>query len=361
MFNPSQLTLARKRRGLTKTRLAQIVRVDVRSISAYEDGDYEPSKETLGTLAIALRFPKRFFFNDTIDTPTTEAASFRSLSKRTAGQRDAALAAGALAFYLNEWIDQRFTLPDVNIPRFEHIDPEGAAIATRQYMGVGELPIRNVIRLLEAHGVRIYALGDIAIEVDAFSMWRNEFPFIFLNTSKSAERSRFDCGHELGHLILHRQGSPEGRKAEDEANAFASAFLMPQRGLEGSLPALVTLPALLKLKSHWGVSAFAMAYRLNRIEALSDWHYRTMCIELAKLGYRKSEPDGSMRETSAVLEQVTNELRKHGQGIYGLAEELALSQREINGLMVGLTKVALDGGNQQPTKSRRPPTLKVVK
>jgi Zn-dependent peptidase ImmA (M78 family)/DNA-binding XRE family transcriptional regulator len=360
MFNPSRLTLARKRRGLSKTLLATRIGVDVRSVSAYEDGEFEPSTETRLALSKSLAFPRAFFEGGDIDVPKTETASFRSLSKRTASQRDAALAAGGLAYYLNDWIERRFTLPAVDLPRFDIINPEAASLAVRQYLGLGELPIRHVVKLLEAHGVRFFALGDIADEIDAFSLWRNDRPFIFLNTSKSAERSRFDTAHEFGHLILHRQGSPEGRLAEEEANAFASAFLLPERGLRGSLPGMITLPDLLKLKRHWGVSAFAMAYRLNKIGALSDWTYRNICIELAKKGYRSSEPDGGRRETSAILDKVTAMLREQDMGLLQLAEELALPISELNGLLMGLTTVGLVGG-AEVSSPRAKPHLRVVK
>ncbi|WP_327735886.1 ImmA/IrrE family metallo-endopeptidase [Streptomyces nojiriensis] len=52
---------------------------------------------------------------------------------------------------------------------------------------------------------------------------------------KSAERSRFDAAHELGHLVMH--GSDRecaGPEAERQANDYASAFLMA--GLERAGP-----------------------------------------------------------------------------------------------------------------------------
>lgn len=58
-------------------------------------------------------------------------------------------------------------------------------------------------------GVKSWWVAD---EIDAFSLWRDDRPYIFLNTSKSAERSRFDAAHELGHLVLHRQGTPRADK-----------------------------------------------------------------------------------------------------------------------------------------------------
>ena len=84
-----------------------------------------------------------------------------------------------------------------------------------------------------------------ALEVDAFSMWRQETPFVFLNTQKSAERTRFDAAHELGHLVLHRHGSPQGQDAEREANAFASAFLMPRASVLANAPRMATLDHLI--------------------------------------------------------------------------------------------------------------------
>lgn len=210
--------------------------------------------------------------------------------------------------------------------------------------------------------MRFFALGEIADEIDAFSLWRDELPFVFLNTGRSAERSRFDSAHELGHLILHRQGSPEGRLAEDEANAFAAAFLMPERGLRGSLPGMITLPVLLKLKRNWGVSAMAMAFRLNKIGVLSDWHNRTLCIKLAKLGYRSSEPNGASRETSAILEKVTAALRAEGLGISQIADELQLPVGEVQNLLRGLVPVALQGGQAEAnTRPKGQARLRVVK
>jgi len=106
----------------------------------------------------------------------------------------------------------------------------------RQYWLLGERPIKNVAHLLEAKGVRVYSLMERNVEVDAFSLWRNDTPFIFINTRKSAEHSRFDAAHDLGHLVLHRHGGPRGQNAEREAQAFAAAFLMPKSSVLAVAP-----------------------------------------------------------------------------------------------------------------------------
>lgn len=73
MFNPSRLTLARKRRGLTKTRLAKEVGVAVRSITAYESGDTVPTDETVEQLSRTLSFPASFFGAGDIEAPHPKA------------------------------------------------------------------------------------------------------------------------------------------------------------------------------------------------------------------------------------------------------------------------------------------------
>jgi len=68
----------------------------------------------------------------------------------------------------------------------------------RRLWGLGELPIKNIIHLLEAKGIRVFSLSIDSAQVDAFSMWHVNRPFVFLNTKKSCEHSRFDVAHKLG-------------------------------------------------------------------------------------------------------------------------------------------------------------------
>lgn len=105
-------------------------------------------------------------------------------------------------------------------------NPAAAARTIRQYWAIGERPIGNMVKLLETKGVRVFSLAENTRNVDAFSCWRNDEPYIFLNTFKSTERSRFDAAHELGHLVLHKHGGArQGRSAEHEAHLFCGLIL----------------------------------------------------------------------------------------------------------------------------------------
>lgn len=345
-FNPSRLTLARRRRGLKKSKLADAAGLDARTVTAYEAGEFAPDPPRLARLGEVLRFPVAFFQGDDLEEPTPDIASFRAMSKMTAAKRDMALGAGALALALNEWIVARFELPAADLPDLSREpNPEAAAMALRRIWGLGELPVKNVVHLLESRGVRVYTLAVDALEVDAFSMWRDGTPFVFLNTHKSAEHSRFDAAHELGHLVMHRHGPPSGQQAEAEANAFASAFLMPRASVLAHAPRLTTVDHLLPLKKMWTVSVAALAYRLHTLGVLSDWHYRMLFIEIGKRGYRTKEPEEAPREISMVLAKVFAALREDGVTRQDVADELQILVDEIDQLVFGLALTSLPGGN----------------
>jgi len=346
LFNPSRLTLARKRRGLTMTRLAELIGVEPRSISAYENGEFTPDPERREQLARALRFPVSFFAGDDLEQLSPDIASFRALSKMTASKRDMALGAGTIALLLNDWIEKRFELPQPSLPDLsQEGGPEAAAAAIRQLWGLGELAIKNMVHLLESRGVRLFSLTIDAQEVDAFSMWHDSKPFIFLNTMKSAEHSRFDAAHELGHLVLHRHGEPQGQEAEREAHAFAAAFLMPRGSVLANAPKFATVDHLVKLKKYWTVSVGALAYRLHAVDVLSEWHYRQLYIDISKRGFRTREPEEAPRETSQMLAKVFAALRDDSVAKRDIAEQLHITPEEIEQLVFGLAVTSLTGGS----------------
>ena len=343
--------------------LAQRIGVEPRSISAYEKGEFVPRGNKLERLAQALDFPETFFFGDDLDEPAPDAASFRSLTKMTASQRNTALGSGTIGILLNDWIEARFELPMANLPDLsQEVSPEAAAHLLRRTWGLGELPIKNMIHLLESKGVRVFSLVMDALEVDAFSMWRQETPFVFLNTQKSAERTRFDAAHELGHLVLHRHGSPQGQDAEREANAFASAFLMPRASVLANAPRMATLDHLIQLKKYWTVSVAALVYRFHAVGVLTDWHHRSLYIEIGKRGYRVNEPNESPRESSQLLQKIFASIRADGMTQRDIAEALSVNQEEIQELVFGLTISSVGTGSERGEFAMKPqPSLKIVK
>lgn len=363
-LNPSRLAIARKRRGYTKERLAAETGISTRSLTAYEQGDQQPSPLTVVRLASVLSFPQDFLLRpDDLEELSPNEPSFRALSRLTARQRDQAFTDAALALALYEWIETRFTLPAVEVPKLQGIDPETATEAIRAEWGLGAKPIRNMVHLLERYGVRVFSVAEEYAEVDAFSFWHSETPFVFLNTKKTAEHRRMDAAHELGHLILHwRHGAPRGRDYEKEAEIFASALLMPRGSILAEAPRGGTLDQLIVAKQIWKVSAKALAYRMHSLGLLTEWQYRSVFVDLANRGHSKSEPNGIAPETSQVLGKVFAALRSENLTRADIAAELSVKASDLDDLIFGLAMTALDGGNE-PDSGVEPiekPSLRLV-
>ena len=333
-FNGSRLSIARQRQSLSQKGFAERVGVTPHTISRCESGSTVPSDETLRAMARVLNYPIEFFFGPDLELPL--AASFRSQARMTAASRNAALAAGVLGGLVADWVQDRFHLPDMQVPELTPYRPEQAARALREEWGLGERPISNMIQLLEAKGVRVFSLTEDTLALNAFSVWRDGTPFVFLNTVKSGECSRFDAAHELAHLVLHQDGRFSQRAAETEADQFASAFLMPAADVRAQLPRVGHLGHLLQAKGRWRVSLAALTYRLHALGLLSDWRYRDFCVEISKQGWRTKEPNPIDRETSAVWEKVLQLLWQDRITPARMAKELAVPEAELNQLVFGL-------------------------
>ena len=335
MLNPDRVELVRRRLGLTKAGFANALGVDRKVIHRFESGEYPLPDSCMARLYDICGYPPGFFVKPAVDFPSASGVSFRSLRSLTAGKRDAALAAGALAFELDDWVARRYELPPHSLVQVENQTPEQSAAFLRAHWGIGERPIGNMINLLEAKGVRVFSLTEETRHLDAYSFWRNDKPYVFLNTLKTAERSRFDAAHELAHLVMHRHSGSTHPNAENEANAFASAFLIPPADLKAELPRVRTLDEIISGKRRYGVSASALTYALHRIGRISDWHFRGYNIELGKNG-KDVEPNGMQRETSQVWTKILTDLWRQGVTLSRIADELQVPERELSGLLFGI-------------------------
>ena len=342
MFNHKRLLLARRRRRLTGKALAERAGLSAITISRLENGENEPDEGSVIRLAQALNYPPTFFSDDDPEELDTSAVSFRSLTKMSAKEREAAVAAGALGLQLNDWVEREFTLPKPNFLDLSYeTDPEVAARSMRQHWALGERPIGSMLGLAEVNGARVFSLSEDTASVDAFSFWRTDKPFVFLNNFKTAEHSIFDTAHEIGHLVMHRHGGPQPSKAaEREANAFASAFLMPARDVRASIPRFITVDIIIRAKKRWRVSAMALAYRLHTLRLLTDWQYKSICIELGKRGFRSSEPHGVDREESRVWQKILRQLWAERKTKTDIADAMNIPLDELESLIWGLTTTA---------------------
>jgi Zn-dependent peptidase ImmA (M78 family) len=335
MPNPERVELVRRRLGLTKIGFAALLGVDRKIIQRFEAGTAELPPACLLRLCEVSGYPEDFFYKPSPEYPNPYGVSFRSLRSLTAGARDAAIAAGAIAFEFDDWISERYELPEHSLVQIESRSAAESAAYLRAKWGIGERPIGNMVNLLESRGVRVFSLAEETRHLDAYSLWRNDKPYIFLNTVKTTEHFRYDAAHELGHLVMHRHSGSAHPSAEHEAQTFASAFLMPPDDLKAEIPYVRSLNDLISMKRRWGVSVSALNYSLHKIGKISDWHYRNYYMALAKVG-RENEPNPLPPETSQVWAKILTDLWRQGMPLSRVADALRLPERELNDLLFGI-------------------------
>lgn len=332
-LDPERIRTARMRRGLTKVELARTLSVTARTISKYEEGG-APASVADG-LGDALSFPAGYFSQDVPPLVTADEVRFRAARRATARERAVAVASGISGVEVDKWISARFALPVVDIPPFEGNNSRIAANLLREAWGLGSRPLPNLVQLCESRGIRVYTLPAVADAVDAFSIWRDDVPYVFLARRKSPERTRFDLAHELGHLVLHGNEGDSTAEQEREADSFASEFLIPRNGVIEYVRSNPSVDEILAARSAFKMSAMALTFAAHNAGRMTDWSYRQSCIELSKRGFRSSEPGGMpQHEVSRVFPQVLGST-KFG-GAREIAADLDLPLEDVHALTFGV-------------------------
>jgi Zn-dependent peptidase ImmA (M78 family) len=328
----------------------------------WESGEVE--NPPIDVLASVLDFPEGFFRADDSPEVRPEWMSFRALSNMSARQVSRVAAAASISVEFAEWIDSRYKTSQLDMPLMPEdgpqLPPAVMAENTRSAWGLSDKPVGNLLALLEKHGIRVFSLPGEDRKVDAFSFYREGAAYIFLNTMKSAERLRFDLAHELGHLIMHRDRRKNlSREAEQEANDFASSFLVSADRLNAQVVGALKLDDVFTLKRYWRVSAMAMVERLWRLKHVSEWSRRQWIIELTNRGYRTSEPDGIPPDRSKFFAQLFHLMREDGYSLRKVAAELNLRSKYLDDCVFGLSISSVDG-EAEGSRSRRLGHLRMV-
>ncbi len=129
--------------------------------------------------------------------------------------------------------------------------------------------------------------------------------FMLINSNNNIGRQHFTVAHELYHLYYGTNTVPHicrlGGKEPEEVNAdsFASALLMPEKGLIQQLPGeeyrsgKISMATLLRTERVFGVSHDALLIRLLKLHIINNATYQqfksvTITSEAARYGYDTS-------------------------------------------------------------------------
>jgi Zn-dependent peptidase ImmA (M78 family)/transcriptional regulator with XRE-family HTH domain len=304
-FIGERLREAREARGLTAIALADLVGVTRQAISHYESTK-SPRPEIMQKISEVLGLPESFFRRRIIRSETG-TVFYRSMSSATKASRLRAEKRFGWLMEIAEYLQAYFEYPPVNFPQFSLPDQpvkistdqiEDIALQTRLFWNLGDGPIGNMVSLLENNGAIIFRDELGADTLDAFSAFSSKgIPYICLGSDKAVcVRSRFDAGHELGHLILHRTVNKslltkqtEFRLLEEQAHRFASAFLFPSQSFAMEFYS-ASLDTFKVLKPKWKVSIAMMIKRASELELVSPEQAKRLWIAYTRRKWRNAEP-----------------------------------------------------------------------
>ncbi|PPK86734.1 Zn-dependent peptidase ImmA (M78 family) [Neolewinella xylanilytica] len=303
-FNPNMLTIAREARGFTQSQLSKVSNISQGNLSKIEQGLIEPTEEVLDRLAVQLGYPKEFFEEKISLLPVNHMfhRKRKSIGKKVLSNIDSNLAIKGL--HITKLLSSLKISDD--IPRLgveDYGNPEIIARKLRLYWKIPQGPIKNLTGLLESKGAIIV---DVATsdKLDGMAVPNTEdIPIIYLNQNKPIDRRRFTLSHELGHIVMHTNYIPSlDDDVEDEADRFASEFLVPSQEFKSMcVGKYITIEELGFLKKYWRVSMASLLRKLNTLNLITPQRYRSLNVEISRLGYRKHEPDFGIPEEESRL------------------------------------------------------------
>lgn len=314
---PERFTEAREELGLTQVELAEDSGISRFTISKIEKGLLNnPSPETLFSLATSLKKSIDFFCRNLAGIHPTTQISFRSFKSQSNRDNKKArvkiLRAAEILKYLFDYIEERYVdIKPLEIDTTRDLltneDIEGIAYSVRDNWNLTMGPILDLTTILENHGIICFP-GNLPSKTASINVSillgeeGKESSIVMYNTELNYYRQRFSLAHELGHIILHHYWTKQDFQANDnlaekQADAFASAFLMPAESFKSSIygKKISTISAL-QLKDKWRTSVSSICRRMRDIGYISESEYKNLNIDISRKGWRKCEPKDKTTE-----------------------------------------------------------------
>jgi len=295
-FNPQLLLLARQYRRKSQSDVASAAALTQGHYSRIENGLVAegPSPENVCRIAAALEFPPDFFYQG--DGLAGLPLSIHPMNRRRASVGEITLRQvhaelNIRLMHLRRYlraVDLEPELPRPVIDPDEGGGPQEVARTIRQAWKMPEGPIDNLTDYCERAGI-IVAWCDFDALIDGVAMTVRDLPpCIFLNSNVTADRMRFSLAHELGHVIMHRVPTED---IEDEANAFASELLIPERGFRRSVVGQkITLDWLARQKAFWRVSMAFVLFKAGSLGLITRHQSEYLWKKITALGWKMREP-----------------------------------------------------------------------
>jgi Zn-dependent peptidase ImmA (M78 family)/DNA-binding XRE family transcriptional regulator len=339
MVNPDMIALARESRGMTQSDLARRLNVTQGLISKIESGHVGVSPDMLAELSSILIYPEKFFYQRFNVYPA--GMHFYRCHKTLASRKQLELVArmNISRRHIRELlqaadIDYK-PVPTLDVD--EYGSPEEAAKALRHFLRLPRGPVENLTEILEAAGILVVPLDAGTRKFSGASMLADKPNYvIFVNREMPGDRLRHTLAHELGHIVMHSMPTPQ---MEDEADRFASEFLMPIRDIGQYLKDL-NLERLATLKGFWMTSMASILVKAFREERIAERQYRYLWMQIGKAQWKLREPielDIPQEKPTLVAELIQLHLKELGYTLDQLSDKLNYDLEEFKALYIPQT------------------------
>lgn len=306
-FNGQRLRLARIIRNISSPSLATMVGVSKQAVSQYETGKAQPKPEVLFRLVQVLEFPAKFFYEGNAYDISPGVAFCRATTTTARNTKEIQTHKDILKSYIYRFFSNYIAFPSSeNFERLSlqmtNLTPVKAAQVLRQMLSLDNRPIRNMINVLQNLGIIVTTFSASDGHLDAIShcpqIDKEKYLMTTYNvTGTTLYRLNFTLAHELGHWVLGHIDSDESTQKEmdyydieQDANDFASEFLLPWNSFCKDLNNPTELNCYWSLKSKWHVSGAMMIRRAKSKGYISDSIYQSLFRQIGKHGWRKNEP-----------------------------------------------------------------------
>lgn len=346
-FNHFLLIVARESRGKSQKELANELNVDPAHLSRIEQGIItNPSDEIILNIAKTLQYPIDFFYQPESKNSISDFFYRKRLTlpAKEKNKLDAQIEIIRLIF---DKLVMSVEIPQLKIPTLSlngNFSASDAAMLTREFFGIQRGPIKNLIHLLEKHGITVIYINSPSQKFDGITVYTEKnYPLIILNKNMPNDRKRFSLAHELAHQILHlpfrydfeiyERLKSDPNSLEKEADMFASEFLIPTSQCKQEL-LNVTYQKLSSLKLYWNISKRAIVYKAKEVGCISEDKYKSLMIELSRRGERVKESfDVEIDEPKIVNEIVKAHKEQLGYTFEELAKILHLHETDFRSFL----------------------------
>ena len=359
IFNHHLLCLARDACGMTQAEFAKKMHISQGTQSKYETGLLSPPDEIVDQYVRVLgRYPKSFFYQNEqsygfppFHFRKRKKLGVKALSRIVAEMNIRRMHVKKLS--ISYQVKSTGVIPEIDLDEYHGVSKKRPTIEElarhiRELWGVPKGPIESMVDLIERNGGIIIPCEFETDLIDAMSQRLDGMPILFfINVNAPADRIRHTLAHELGHMLLHTISLSEDEAMEDDADAFAGAFLLPADEIRPQLRRF-DLRQLANLKSYWKVSMGTLAVRADRLKLITPYQSKMFWIEMSKLNYRKHEPNEPAPEHPQKLSKMVEfHQQKLGYSKAEMASLLELLPAEYDRLY-GTTVISNVISNRDP-------------